>query len=292
MTVFFFAATAMILLALSFVLLPLLRNEQKKSGKRHADVQRDALNLAVLRDQLRELEADLQAGTIDTTGYQSARQELERRVIEDVAAQPSPSPAAPRQRWPVVAVALFIPLVAGGLYAMLGTPKGLDPAQQVASAPEAAAPQMTSEQIEGMVNGLAAKLKANPNDADGWRMLARSYETMRRFDLAVDAYQHLIKLTPETADLLADYAVTLAMSKNQELSGEPERLINRALIIEPNNVQALALSGSAAFERKDYRNAVLQWKKILAIVPPDSDMARSIAAGVAKAESLAVSSAK
>ncbi|HEV7856764.1 MAG TPA: c-type cytochrome biogenesis protein CcmI, partial [Herminiimonas sp.] len=272
MTVFFLAATAMIVLALSLVLLPLLRNEQQKSGKRHADVQRDALNLAVLRDQLRELDADLQAGTIDAAGYQSARQELERRVIEDVAAQPLQPIAAPRQRWPVVAVALFIPLVAGGLYAMLGTPKGLDPAQQVAKAPEAAAPAMTSEQIEGMVAGLAAKLKANPNDADGWRMLARSYETMRRFDLAVDAYQHLLKLTPENADLLADYAVTLAMSRNQALSGEPERLINRALTIEPNNVQALALSGSAAFERKDYKRAVLQWKQILAIVPPDSDM--------------------
>lgn len=136
----------------------------------------------------------------------------------------------------------------------------------------------------------AARLKTNPDDADGWRMLARSYETMRRFDAAVDAYKHFIALEPDNADALTDYAVTLAMSMHQSLSGEPERLIDRALSIDPNHVQALALSGSVAYERGEYEKAIGSWKKILAMVPADADIAQSISASVSKAESLAATS--
>jgi cytochrome c-type biogenesis protein CcmH len=118
-------------------------------------------------------------------------------------------------------------------------------------------------------------------------MLAHSYETLRRFPAAVEAYRHLIALEPNNADVLTDCAVALAMTLNQDLSGEPERLIDRALAINPNHVQALALKGSAAYEHGDYARALGPWKKILATVPPGSDMAASIAASVAKAESLA-----
>lgn len=150
----------------------------------------------------------------------------------------------------------------------------------------AAGGPVTAEQIEAMVARLAEKLKAKPDDANGWRMLARSYETLRRFDQAVDAYQHLLKLTPNDSAAMVDYAVTLAMSSGQSLSGEPERIINRALEIDPGNLQALALAGSAAFERHDYAKAVTPWRKILALAPRDSEMARSIAGSIDKAEAL------
>ena len=133
----------------------------------------------------------------------------------------------------------------------------------------------------------AARLKTEPDDADGWRMLAHSYETLRRFDAAVDAYRHLLALEPNNPNELANAAVALGMTLNQDLSGEPERLIDRALAINPDHVQALALKGSAAYERGDYAQAIGPWKKILATVPGDSDIARSIAASVQKAESLA-----
>jgi len=118
-------------------------------------------------------------------------------------------------------------------------------------------------------------------------MLARSYETLLRFDLAVDAYQHLVKLTPQDANMLDDYAVTLAMSRDQSLSGEPEQLIHRALAIDPNNIQALALLGSAAFERKEYAQAAIPWKKILDLIPADSPMSQSITDNIRKADGLA-----
>jgi cytochrome c-type biogenesis protein CcmH len=288
MNVFLLIAAAMAATAVYFPLSALLRQPHRSAALQVGDDGRDGLNLNVLRDQLRELDADLHDGTIDAHGYGSARQELQRRVVSEIGSLlPPPSLRATSvPRWQATLLALAVPAVAGTLYFFLGTPAALIPVQ-LAAAGEERQPPMSAQQIEGMVSGLAAKLKSNPNDADGWRMLARSYETMRRFDLAVGAYRRLVLLRPDDADLLADYAVTLAMSLDQNLSGEPEKLIHRALEIDPQNIQALALSGSAAFERKDYANAVKSWQQILTLVSADSDMGRSIAAGIAKAESLA-----
>jgi cytochrome c-type biogenesis protein CcmH/NrfG len=187
------------------------------------------------------------------------------------------------------AVGLGLPVAAAVLYAALGTPQALLAPAAVPDAPAAdgAAGAIGPAQIEAMVARLADRLKKEPDDVDGWRMLAHSYETLRRFDAAVDAYRHLMALEPNNADVLTDCAVALAMSLNQDLVGEPEKLIDRALAINPNHVQALALKGSAAYEHGDYARAIGPWKRILATVPPDSDMAKSIAASVKKAEALA-----
>lgn len=288
MTLFLLLAAAMLALALLFVLPVLWRRESVPAGAPSGPAPRDALNLAVHRDQLRELELDFRLGSIGEASYQHARQELAHRVAEEVKPAAPPLPAPGRQRWPTVAVALGLCGSTVFLYAMLGTPAALLPGATAAATPAVAdsMPPVTAAQIEGMVARLAEKMKANPQDADGWRKLARAYETLRRFDLAVDAYEHLLALTPDNPDLLADYAVTLAMSLDQRLTGAPEKLIQRALQINPDHVQALALSGSAAFERQDYAGAVKAWKKILDRLPPDAEMAPSIAANIAKAQSL------
>jgi cytochrome c-type biogenesis protein CcmH len=192
-------------------------------------------------------------------------------------------PALRRRRdWSAIGVGLALPVAAVTLYAAVGTPRAL-----LAPQPQDAAATIGPAQIEGMVGRLAERLKNDPEDVNGWRMLAHSYETLRRFDAALDAYRHLLALEPNNPDVLTDAAVALGMSLNQDLSGEPERLIDRALALNPNHVQALALKGSAAYERGDYTLAIAPWKKILAMVPQESSMARSIAASVAKAEAFA-----
>lgn len=183
------------------------------------------------------------------------------------------------QRWPVWTVALGVPLLAVSLYAVLGNPNGLRPASEAARSSD-----IGPAQVEQMVARLASRLAQQPDDAAGWRMLARSYETLRRFEQAADAYRHLQALEPENPDVLVDYAVALGMSTSGTLAGEPETLLAKALSIDPNHIQALALSGSAALERGDAARAVKAWKKILALVPADSDIGRSIAANIAKAQ--------
>lgn len=199
-------------------------------------------------------------------------------------------------RWAAAWLVVGLAITAAALYGLVGEPAALSEAetsrQPAASvATEAPSPQdqqqgVTPARIEAMVQGLAQRLAAQPQDPAGWRMLARSYETLGRFDEAVQAYRRLMALQEPNADLLTDYAVTLAMSMGQTLMGEPEAAIDQALKLDPRHLQALALSGSAAFEARDYPRAVAQWQKLLALIPADSDMRQSIERNVAKAKAL------
>ena len=281
MTVFFIAAALLLAVALYFVLPTLLR--QAAVVNPHA--LRAEVNLTVLRDQMRELDADLAAGTINATAHASAREELERRVAEDV--QPgvaSVDATTTGKRWTAAGVGLSVPLVAISLYLVLGSPAALDPAQTVAAAPQGKPHEITEEQILSMVAALAQRLQNEPGNAEGWTMLARSYNAMGRYGEAADAYARLVKLVPGDAALLADYADTLAMSSNRSLQGDPEKLIAQALTADPKNVKALALSGSAAFERRDFTRAAAQWQKVLLLVPPESEMARSTQNSISQAQ--------
>jgi len=280
MTVFLIVAALMVATALIFILPTLLR---KHSVNTH-HVQRDALNLEVLRDQLRELNTDREVGVIDDAGYENSRRELERRVDEDVRPGVQTIASKAGKPWAAIALAVLVPVVAVALYFTLGNRNGLDPSQVAAVNPQE---NVTPEQINGMVEKLARRLKDTPDDVEGWTMMARSYAALGRFKDSVDAYAHLMKLLPQNADLLADYADTLAMANNKTLQGEPEKLIKQALQLDPKNVKALALAGGASFERHDYAGAVAQWRKIMPLVAPDSEMARSVGSSINEALSLA-----
>jgi cytochrome c-type biogenesis protein CcmH len=115
-------------------------------------------------------------------------------------------------------------------------------------------------------------------------MLARSYNALGRFPEASAAFGRATSLLPADAQLLADYADTLAMAQGRRLRGDPEQIIKRALEVDPRNIKALALSGSVAFEREDYAGAVGEWRKVLAVVPGDSSVAERIRTSIADAE--------
>ncbi len=281
MTAFSILAVLLTAGALLFILPPLLRKEAV--ANRHA--LRDEVNLTVLRDELRELDADLAAGTIDAPAYESARQELARRVAEDVQPAVTNIGSTSNKRWAAVVTGVAVPIVAVSLYLLLGSPAGLDPTR--VATPMDQAQQVSEKQIMEMIEKLSLHLKNKPNDVESWTMLARSYNALGRFGEAADAYAHLVQLVPGSAELLVEYADTLAMSLNRSLQGAPEKLITRALIADPKNINALVLSGSAAFERSDYQGAVMQWKKILVLVSPESDIARSTMSSIGEAQGLA-----
>jgi len=161
----------------------------------------------------------------------------------------------------------------------VGNPRAVDPAAD----PNAVA----AGQIEAMVEKLAARLRENPDDPDGWKMLGRSYAVLQRFPEAVDAYAKAAVRAPRDAQLLADFADALAMARGQSLQGEPEQLVQRALQIDPNNLKALALAGTVAFDRKEFKAAVDYWQRMLPLVPPDSEDARTVRENVEEARKLA-----
>ena len=268
MTAFWIMVGFLITVAMLFIVLPLLGRGRNQALATHSEV-----NLSIYRDQLRELDADLAAGTLSKEQYQSARSELEGRVLDDsgTAEVVTPPPSSSGRNWAFAAV-IAVPILTVSLYLMLGKPGGMDSQHQK---PEATRSQdVTQEQLNAMVEGLAQKLKAKPDDADGWAMLGHSYVQLRRYSDASAAYARAVALLPNNAQLLADYADVLAMNNARSMQGEPEKIIQQALKIDPNNVKALALAGTAAFQRHDYRGANEIWQKLLKLVPADSQIAQ------------------
>jgi cytochrome c-type biogenesis protein CcmH len=155
-----------------------------------------------------------------------------------------------------------------------------------ASAPTDDVPPMANPQVQAMVERLAERLQRNPDDPAGWRMLVRSYETLNRFDEAVLAWQRLFQLNPPDADQLTEYAVTLGMARGQRLAGEPEAVLEQALKIAPGHVQALALLGSAAFERHDYPQAIARWEALMRLASHEDDVRQRIGTQIARAREL------
>ncbi|MGB0128963.1 MAG: c-type cytochrome biogenesis protein CcmI [Rhodocyclaceae bacterium] len=278
MTAFWIAAGVLLVLALLFVLPPLMRAPRPTSA-----ASRKEANIAIYRNQMRELEDDLSAGTLSRDQYAQSRAELESRVLED-AAQAEPetaTPASKRNAWAGLAVGMSLPIVAVALYLVLGNPMGADftPGPEQAGAPQ----QVTPEDVLRMVETLANRLKESPNNPEGWTMLARSYAALERYPDAAKAYEQAAAQNPGDAQLLADYADALAMAQGRNLTGKPAELIQAALKVDPNNIKALALAGSLSFEAMKYADAVAQWEKAASLVPPDSEFARGIAGSIAEA---------
>jgi len=279
MTMFWIIAGFLIAVALLFIVPPLLGR-----GRSQASATRSEINLSIYRDQLHELDADLAAGTLSKEQYQSARSELEGRVLDDsgtaeVVAAPSPG----GRNWAIAAV-IAVPLLTVSLYLMLGKPRALDSQHQTAGTNQEQ--EITQEQINTMLDGLAQKLKAKPDDVEGWTMLGRSYAQLSRYGDASAAYARAVALLPNNAQLLADYADVLAMNNGQSMQGEPEKIIQRALKANPDNIKALALAGTASFQRQEYRGAIEAWQKLLKLVPADSQIAQQIGAGIREAQRL------
>lgn len=281
MTLFWVCAVLLIAVALAFLVAPLLRQRAAAAG----GASRAAANLAVFRDQLSELDADLAAGTLNREQWEAARGDLQRSLLDDVDVSSAAAVAhqGGGSKVAAIAVVVAVPLVSVSLYLLLGDRRGLDQAAQV-SAQQGAPHQLSKEQIESMVARLARRLESAPDDAEGWLMLARSYNVLGRYGEAAAAFAKAEAKFPQDAQLLADYADTLAMAQGQRLEGKPEALIQRALKADANNLKALALAGTVAFERQDFGKAVEHWGKMLPLLPADSEMGNAIRANIQEAQ--------
>ena len=289
MILFWVICAALIMIALAFVLPPLLQRSEKKDLE--IEDERKEANIAVYRDQLSELEADLRNGIVGEDQYAQDREEIERRLLDDTSAKPTKPVAAPlTARNTAYLIGLALPLVAIVLYLNVGSPKSVDepPVRASSMGSAADAPQQrTQEQIQANVEKLAERLKSNPQDAEGWTMLARSYSSVEKFSEAAGAYAKVTELKPNDADLWAEYAFATAMAGGESLAGRPMELINRALKVDPENAKALQLAGSAAFEAKDYKKAIDYWERVLKQVPPNSEVGQAITERINEAKTLA-----
>lgn len=289
MTEFIIAASLLTLLVLGVLLWPLRRARQA-----HADT-RTQTNAQIYRQLKAQLDAQLHSGEIDASAHEVAWQELQGRLLQEAQAERTPSWHNPKRT--IWAVALALPVMAAGLYAVLGEPQALgvnqvDPMQQGAASGGAGGagvggggPAVTPDEVERMVTGLAAKLEKDPANVAGWNMLIRSYKALGRLEQAEQAYDRAAPYIGQDAQLLADYADISAANAGGQFAGKPERLIAQALRVDPKHPLALWLAGTAAFEKQDYPLALKYWEKLQTILPPDSEDAKTMAQTMARVRS-------
>ena len=278
MTAFIVFAGLLVAGALLLILPPLLGYGRRSQ----AQARQSAMVLTVLREQLAELDAELAEGRIDAAAHARSREELERRALEEaeVAAEMADrADRRPNKAW-ALATGLTIPALAVGTYLMIGEPAALDPKNVEGQQ------GFTEEQVTEMVGSLEKHLVENPDNAEGWAMLARTYMVLKDFPKAAAAYERLDKLVPNDPDVLSDWADVVA-AQTGKVGSDAEALVLRALEAEPKHPKALALAGTAAYQRDDFAAAAGYWERILALIPPGDDVARGVRASVNEARAKA-----
>jgi cytochrome c-type biogenesis protein CcmH len=189
-----------------------------------------------------------------------------------------------------MALIVAVPVAAIYLYTSWGEPAGITGEVAVVAGNEEVDSEMgdehpdTGAQVEAMVAQLAARMEQNPDDMEGWLMLARSYRYLRRHAEAIQAFEKAMPMVESNSQLMADYADTLAMATDGSLEGKPMRYIKKALDADPGNIQALWLAGTHHYEKGEYADALTYWRRLKRMVSPGSQDADAMAANIAEVE--------
>ncbi|OYU77647.1 MAG: hypothetical protein CFE45_30615, partial [Burkholderiales bacterium PBB5] len=248
-----------------------------------------------LKAQIAQLDELIRTGVLAGDAAREQRAQLEAEVLACVM-QPPPAAAAksvaidalPTADTPRPSLRLVLALAAGVLllaaagYAWRGEPSAMavGPGQPGAAQPAhaAAGQEPGRAQFEAMVQKLADRLKTQPEDVEGWAMLGRSHSILEQYPQAVAAFQRVIALRPAEAQGHADLADAMGMAAGRKLEGEPEKLIAKALQLDPDNVKALGLAGTIALQHGDAALAAKHWERALRKVEPGSEMAVNLLA--------------
>ncbi|SEG57840.1 c-type cytochrome biogenesis protein CcmI [Marinobacterium lutimaris] len=271
------------LVAVAFVFWPLLRarREADRLAEQADDtsVDRQHLNIEIYRERLAELENERDSGTLDAENFEVLKLELERNLLIDAEEQ-APELKHPRpgaaQFTTVVLLALLIPVIAFGLYNTLGRSGDL----ALALNP----PQMPT--LEEAVTELEKELQANPDNAEGWYLLATTYVNQGRFDEGVEAFRRVAEILPEDAPQFAgvqgQIAQALYFQAGGSMTPEVQAQIDRTLELDPDDMAALGLLGINAYETGDYRAAIEYWSH--AMESAHGEAVQSLRAGIEQAQ--------
>ncbi|MBV2162218.1 c-type cytochrome biogenesis protein CcmI [Achromobacter denitrificans] len=289
MTALWLVVLALLLATLLCLIPPLLRRAPSAEPAASANVR--AFYLA----QREQLQRDLKNGSLSAAERARAEEELQRDLLQDLDLRRERAAPWAGQRAGVAAACLLsvlIPVAAVLLYGQLGNPRAAADAASAAAAlsaePHAGA---SGDDMTLAINALAQRLRAAPDDADGWYMLARSYETLGRYTDAVAAYQQVLRLVPGQPAVLADLADALLSASQGTPDAASIGAVAQALAAQPDQPKALALAGMMALRRGDAAEALAHWERLQAQLPPDSEAARQIQSNIAQARAMAAGSA-
>lgn len=279
MASFFIPAFLLLSLVLLLLLRPYIFPANSKATSRRQ------MNAVIYKEELEKLEFEHAAGIITSADYEISHAEMRQRLFQDTVEEDDREVAGSSKKT-AIGLCIFIVLLSSALYFSLG--------DVVRTAQKNSERPVTQEGVEKMVAEFAIKMEKDPGNLKGWAMLARSYRILGRNEDAAKAYARAGNFIDSDPQLLADYADVLATNANGSFAGKPLQLINQALKLDPNNLMALWLSGTASYNSGNYKAAVQTWEKLAQQIPADTDEARAIQGSISEARSkggLAASSA-
>lgn len=260
MNTLFWVIVAGLILAALAMLVPALLKKQLPVDDDHQQ-----RNIKIARQRLAELKQQLQEGVLTQTQFDEQYTELQLILNDDIEAAAVVQPSTQQGRWIIPMLAVLIPCLSLLIYLLLGDSNAINKAELQANESKAA------ENIAQMIGKLEQRLQQQPDDIEGWKMLARSYSYLQQYQQAADVYAKLYRMQPEDIDVQLQYANNLAMSRGGRMAGEPEQLIGRVLQKQPENNNALWLAGVAKAEQGDYKQAKHYWEKLAALLPANSE---------------------
>lgn len=283
-TLFWGAAAVAVVLALAFVLPFLLRSQQ--DGRQQA-ARRD-INLAVYRDQMKDLNNERANGQLSEEQFLASKLELETRAAEDALAQEDGASAPKASRRLGFTLAAALPMAAIGMYVWFGNPGVLTAAAGGQNdAGFAAAP--SAQDVMRMIQQLEERTQSNPTEGETWEALATANGLLARWPEALEAYQQAYQLLPTKPAVMSGYAEALAMTSNLVLAGRPIELVRMALQAEPDNRKGLELAGIHAYQNQEYAQAAQFLGRLYQLLTPETPYAQDILAMRNEAAQLALS---
>lgn len=266
---FWLCAGLLLLTALAFLLIPVLR-----ARKVQAEEDRTALNVTLYQERLQELQAQHAAGALNEQQLASGRDEAARELLADTEG----ALAKPTQRKlggtiPLIA-ALLMPLLGYGLYQHWGAIGDVERAQTFAAQPKT---------IEEMTARLEAAVKSNPESAESWYFLGRTYMAQERAADAAAAFERAVGVAGREPELLGQWAQALYFASDKQWTAQLQALTDEALKGDPAEVTSLGLLGIAAYESGQFQKAIGHWQQLVAVLPAEDPSRQAIQGGIERA---------
>jgi cytochrome c-type biogenesis protein CcmH len=230
---------------------------------------RAAYDVEIHKDQLKEIDRDLRRGVIDAQEAEAARREIARKLLAAAdATTQGPAAPAPKLNYAVLSVVALAPVAALALYLSMGSP--LLPGQPLSARIDVEAPDKLDPQIVDMVNRLAERLKSEPDNLQGWVLMARSYGTMNRVQDALAAWRRVMALSPGNPEYAGPYGETAVQAANGTVTPEARAAFDLVLKADPGDPRALFFVGLQRAQEGAPREALQIWTDVIAAAPADA----------------------
>lgn len=261
------AAGLLLLIALAFLLIPVLRGR-----KAQAEEDRTALNVALYQERVAELQGQHASSALTAEQLQAGQDEAARELLDDTEGAAVERASSLGKALPLIA-ALLVPVLGLGLYLHWGASDKVALVEQFAQAPKS---------VEEMTARLEQAVKVQPDSAEAWYFLGRTYMAQSRPADAAKAFEKAVGLAREP-ELLGQWAQALYFVGNKQWSAQLQSLTDEALQRDPQEVTSLGLLGIAAFEGQRFKEAVSYWRRLIAVLPADDPSRDALQGGIDRA---------